>query len=122
MTLCVILQKRDDWPETEKWLQQRFAKVHSNCDHQEHFGILGYQWRTLRFNDDTRQSTVKVMAAYQKSKAGSVFFMQQADCLAVPCKFISCLFPISTAMLQNILLLEEMVLREFLCLVFSKST
>ncbi|RVW90081.1 hypothetical protein CK203_035873 [Vitis vinifera] len=42
----------------------------------------------LRFNDETRQSTAKIMAAYRESDPGSVFIMQQANCLAVPCKYL----------------------------------
>ncbi|KAF2314059.1 hypothetical protein GH714_021809 [Hevea brasiliensis] len=72
------------WPETEKWLQQSYAQIHPGQEHNVRFRILGYQWRTLRFNDDTRQSTAKVMAAYQQSEPNSIFLMQQAHCLAVP--------------------------------------
>ncbi|XP_059632303.1 uncharacterized protein LOC132274947 [Cornus florida] len=72
------------WPGTEKWLQQRYAEIHPGFEHDERFRILGYQWRTLRFNDETRQSTVKIMAAYRESDPESVCFMQQAHCLAVP--------------------------------------
>ncbi|KAF5941953.1 hypothetical protein HYC85_019595 [Camellia sinensis] len=82
------------WPGTQKWLRQRYTEIYPDCEHNEQFRILGYQWRTLRFNDDTRQSTVKVMAAYRESDPRSVCFMQQAHCLAVPCKFLSpLLFP-----------------------------
>ncbi|XP_047317564.1 uncharacterized protein LOC124921010 [Impatiens glandulifera] len=69
------------WTETEKWLDQRYAEL--NLGH-ERFKILGYQWRNLHFNDDTRQSTAKIMAAYRESDPGSVFIMQQANCLPVP--------------------------------------
>lgn len=72
------------WPGIEKWLQQRFKEIHPGYDHNVRYRILGYQWRVLRFNDNTRQSTVKLMAAYDDSDPGSVFFMQQAHCLAVP--------------------------------------
>ncbi|OAY55496.1 uncharacterized protein LOC110610810 [Manihot esculenta] len=72
------------WPETERWLQKRYAELHPGKEHNVRFRILGYQWRTLRFNDDTRQSTAKVMAAYQQSEPNSIFLMQQAHCLAVP--------------------------------------
>lgn len=71
----------------ERWLQQRFADIHPSYGANERFRVLGYQWRTLRFNDDTRQSTVKIMAACRESQPGSVCFMQQAHCLAIPCKF-----------------------------------
>lgn len=54
-------------------------------ENNESFKILGYQWRSLRFNDDTRQSTVKVMAACRELQPSSVFYMQQPHCLAVPC-------------------------------------
>ncbi|KAK6914154.1 hypothetical protein RJ641_021475 [Dillenia turbinata] len=72
------------WPETERWLQQRYMEIHPSHE-KRNFRILGYQWRVLRFNDNTRQSTVKLMAA--ESDLGSVWFMPQAHCLAVPCKF-----------------------------------
>uniref|UniRef100_A0A2P2NNZ6 S-adenosyl-L-methionine-dependent methyltransferase superfamily protein n=1 Tax=Rhizophora mucronata TaxID=61149 RepID=A0A2P2NNZ6_RHIMU len=72
------------WPETEKWLEQRHAELHPGRDRDERFRILGYQWRTLHFNDSTRQSTVKVMAAYPESEPASVCLMQQPLCLAVP--------------------------------------
>lgn len=80
------------WPGTGRWLQQRYAEVCPGCKNGERFGILGYQWRVLRFNDNTRQSTAKVMAAYRESKPESIFLMQQAHCLAVPCNF-SIYFP-----------------------------
>ncbi|KAI8560764.1 hypothetical protein RHMOL_Rhmol04G0281300 [Rhododendron molle] len=72
------------WQLTQQWLQQRYAEIHPDCESNVPFRILGYQWRTLRFNDDTRQSAVKIMAAYRESDPGSVCFMQQAHCLAVP--------------------------------------
>lgn len=53
------------------------------------FKVLGYQWRSLRFNDDTRQSTVKVMAACRALQPSSVFYMQQPHCLAVPCEIFN---------------------------------
>ncbi|XP_027116870.2 uncharacterized protein [Coffea arabica] len=71
------------WHKTESWLQQRFAEIHPFCENNG-FKVIGYQWRTLHFNDDTRQSTVKIMAAYEKSNPASVFYMQQPHCLAVP--------------------------------------
>ncbi|KAJ6725820.1 SAM-DEPENDENT METHYLTRANSFERASE SUPERFAMILY PROTEIN [Salix purpurea] len=82
-----------EWGETEKWLERRYAEeIHKNNFKGEvggGFSIIGYQWRTLHFNDETRQSAVKVMAAYhrqqsQPSAAGSIFLMQQPHCLAVP--------------------------------------
>ncbi|XP_070029564.1 uncharacterized protein [Nicotiana sylvestris] len=72
------------WARTENWLQQRYEKIYPGCEHEGNFRILGYQWRNLHFNDDTRQSTVKVMAAYRESDPGSIYLMQQAECLAVP--------------------------------------
>ncbi|GMH28399.1 hypothetical protein Nepgr_030242 [Nepenthes gracilis] len=72
------------WPTTERWLQQRYSEVFPDSNCNEKFSVLGYQWRVLRFNDDTRQSTVKIMAASKISDPGSVFFMQQSHCLAVP--------------------------------------
>lgn len=71
----------------ERWLQQRCAEIYPSYGGNTRFKVLGYQWRTLRFNEDTRQSTVKVMAACRESEPGSVCYMQQAHCLAVPCKF-----------------------------------
>ncbi|XP_057959992.1 uncharacterized protein LOC131152249 isoform X2 [Malania oleifera] len=58
--------------------------VNPGSGQSEQFRILGYQWRVLRFNDDTRQSTVKIMAVDRESNPGSVFIMPQAHCLAVP--------------------------------------
>lgn len=63
-------------------------KLHPGCEDSGRFRILGYQWRTLRFNDNTRQSTAKVMAAYRLSDPGFVYIMQQPHCLAVPCSYI----------------------------------
>lgn len=62
--------------------------MHPGSENNEKFRILGYQWRVLCFNDETRQSTAKIMAAYRESDPGSVFIMQQANCLAVPCKYL----------------------------------
>ncbi|KAJ0035977.1 hypothetical protein Pint_25154 [Pistacia integerrima] len=72
---------KDKWPEMERWLEQRYTEIYGNY---ERFRVLGYQWRTLRFNEDTRQSTAKITAAYRESEPGSVFLMQQPHCLAVP--------------------------------------
>lgn len=77
------MQENIHWHKTESWLQQRFAEIHPLCENNG-FKVIDYQWRTLHFNDDTRQSTVKVMAAYEKSNPASVFYMQQPYCLAVP--------------------------------------
>ncbi|CAN0904875.1 hypothetical protein LINGRAHAP2_LOCUS23351 [Linum grandiflorum] len=69
----------------EKWLQEKYALVHPSHNQEKgRFKILGYQWRTLHFNDTTRQSTAKVMTAYQQSQPGSLFLFQQPHCLAVP--------------------------------------
>lgn len=72
------------WYKTENWLSQRYAELHPRGETNGSFKILGYQWRTLRFNDDTRQSTVKVMAAYNEQDPGSIFLRQEPHCLAVP--------------------------------------
>ncbi|KAF8014343.1 hypothetical protein BT93_H0243 [Corymbia citriodora subsp. variegata] len=72
------------WSSLENWLLQRYADIYPRSDPNERFRVLGYQWRVLRFNDDTRQSTVKIMATYRESEPHSVRFMQQANCLAVP--------------------------------------
>ncbi|XP_015887778.3 uncharacterized protein LOC107422795 isoform X2 [Ziziphus jujuba] len=72
------------WPATERWLQKRFEETHPGQQQKDRFMILGYQWRVLRFNDNTRQSTAKILAAYQESEPGSVCIMQQPHCLAVP--------------------------------------
>ncbi|KAL9232944.1 hypothetical protein vseg_008002 [Gypsophila vaccaria] len=55
------------WPKTEKWLQERYTEVCSDSRHDRDLKVLGYQWRVLRFNDLTRQSTVKVMATAKMS-------------------------------------------------------
>lgn len=68
----------------EIWLQQRYAKVHPSCGHNEQLKILGSEWRVLCFNDDTRQSTVKLMAGYRESDPSSVFHIPRAHCLAAP--------------------------------------
>ncbi|CAI9271273.1 unnamed protein product [Lactuca saligna] len=73
-----------NWHKTETWLSQRYAELHPRGEQKASFKILGYQWRTLRFNDDTRQSTVKVMAAYNQQDPGSIFLRQEPHCLAVP--------------------------------------
>ncbi|KAK9160263.1 hypothetical protein Syun_006604 [Stephania yunnanensis] len=76
----------------ENWLNRRYGELHPENEQSEHFDVLGYQWRVLRFNDFTRQSTVKIMAAQRKSDPSSLCFMQQPHILAVPCvsHFISC--------------------------------
>ncbi|KAF3780738.1 hypothetical protein EJ110_NYTH38578 [Nymphaea thermarum] len=73
------------WAAVERWLQRRYEKIYPGCDENlGKFRVLGYQWRVLRFNERTRQSTVKVMAAYRKSASEAVYLMQQPHCLAVP--------------------------------------
>ncbi|CAH9103814.1 unnamed protein product [Cuscuta europaea] len=73
------------WGRTENWLQERYHEIHSgDSKHQANFKILGYQWCALRFNEDTRQSTVKVMAFYRESDPDSILLMQQPHCLAIP--------------------------------------
>lgn len=81
--------------------------MYPGSDPNERFRVLGYQWRVLRFNDDTRQSTVKIMATYRESEPHSVRFMQQANCLAVPCKashFFLARFPLLLSFLKHWLL------------------
>ncbi|KAK6914155.1 Pentatricopeptide repeat [Dillenia turbinata] len=73
------------WLETERWLKQRYAEFHPCHEQNGNFRILGYQWCMLHFNDNTRYSTFKLMAA--ESDLGSLWFMPQAHCLAVPHKF-----------------------------------
>lgn len=73
------------WAATERWLEQRYAEIDESHErHNEKFRVLGYEWRALRFNDDTRQSTVKILAAFRQSEPNSFAFMQQPHCLAVP--------------------------------------
>ncbi|KMS95597.1 hypothetical protein BVRB_006860 [Beta vulgaris subsp. vulgaris] len=74
----------NQWWRTENWLQKRYAEVRSDTKHEQHFKVLGYQWRVLRFNEFTRQSAVKVMAAFEVSDPSSVYYMQQPHVLAVP--------------------------------------
>lgn len=97
-----LLQSKTYWPETEKWLQQRYAQLlHPAYSQRGNFKILGYQWRVLRFNDDTRQSTAKVMAAYRENDPSSLCLMQQPQCLAVPCRLVCPLyFPYTPGMLS----------------------
>ncbi|KAK9137983.1 hypothetical protein Sjap_008577 [Stephania japonica] len=68
----------------EKWLNRRYGELHPENDQSGNFDVLGYQWRVLRFNDFTRQTTVKIMAAQRKSDPTSLCFMQQPHILAVP--------------------------------------
>lgn len=79
------LPSRESWAETEGWLDNRYMEIMGRDGAKnEKFKILGYQWRSLRFNDDTRQSTVKVMAACRALQPSSIFYMQHPHCLAVP--------------------------------------
>lgn len=77
------------WSKMERWLQQRCKDLHPRYGDGGNLRVLGYQWRVLRFNDVTRQSTAKVMAAYWENKPESVYLMQQPHCLAVPCTFLN---------------------------------
>ncbi|RLM74409.1 hypothetical protein C2845_PM15G14060 [Panicum miliaceum] len=49
----------EHWPTVERWLQERNARLYPESAGVDQFKILGYQWRVMRFNDHTRQSTVK---------------------------------------------------------------
>ncbi|KAK7279179.1 hypothetical protein RJT34_24225 [Clitoria ternatea] len=75
---------RMHWSRTERWLQQRCEDVHPGYGDAGKLKVLGYQWRVLRFNNVTRQSTAKVMATYREKEPGVVYLMQQPHCLAVP--------------------------------------
>ncbi|XP_020227143.1 uncharacterized protein LOC109808518 [Cajanus cajan] len=75
---------RMHWSGMERWLQQRCEEVYPGYGNGGRLRVLGYQWRVLRFNDVTRQSTAKVMAAYRENTPGVVYLMQQPHCLAVP--------------------------------------
>ncbi|TKY53667.1 hypothetical protein E2542_SST25208 [Spatholobus suberectus] len=75
---------RMHWSGMERWLQQRCEEVYPGYGDGGKLRVLGYQWRVLRFNDVTRQSTAKVMAAYRENMPGVVYLMQQPHCLAVP--------------------------------------
>ncbi|CAN6240110.1 unnamed protein product, partial [Urochloa humidicola] len=74
----------EHWPAMERWLQERNARLYPESAGADQFKILGYQWRVMRFNDHTRQSTVKVMTCYRASGQRSLFLMQQPHVLAVP--------------------------------------
>lgn len=87
LKMFFFLQENCYWGRAENWLQKRYKKIYPGHEHEGNFRILGYQWRNLHFNDDTRQSTVKIMAAYRDSHPGSIYLMQQAECLAVPCMY-----------------------------------
>lgn len=75
---------RMHWSKMERWLQQRCEEVHPGFGNEGNLRVLGYQWRVLRFNDVTRQSTAKVMLTYRENKPEVVYLMQQPHCLAVP--------------------------------------
>ncbi|CAJ1968095.1 unnamed protein product [Sphenostylis stenocarpa] len=75
---------RMQWSGMERWLQKRCEELHPGYGDGGKLRILGYQWRVLRFNDVTRQSTAKVMATYRENMPGDVYLMQQPHCLAVP--------------------------------------
>ncbi|KAL2922980.1 Methyltransferase-like protein 13, partial [Bienertia sinuspersici] len=78
------MKAANHWWKTEVWLRKRYAEVCSDTKHDQRFNVLGYQWRVLRFNDVTRQSAVKVMAASKVSDPSSIYYMQQPHVLAVP--------------------------------------
>lgn len=88
-TNCCAVQASDEWTVTERWLQERNARIYPNSFGANQFKILGYQWRVMRFNDHTRQSVAKVMACYRSSGDTGMYLMQQPHCLAVPCEFTS---------------------------------
>jgi hypothetical protein len=73
-----------EWLKMERWLQQRCEEVHPGYGGEGNLRVLGYQWRALRFNDVTRQSTTKVMLTCRENKPELVYLMQQPHCLAVP--------------------------------------
>uniref|UniRef100_A0ACD5V3L7 Uncharacterized protein n=1 Tax=Avena sativa TaxID=4498 RepID=A0ACD5V3L7_AVESA len=74
----------DQWPVMERWLQERNSVIYPESTSSDQFKILGYQWRVMRFNDHTRQSTAKVMACYRSGGDRALYSMQQPNCLAVP--------------------------------------
>uniref|UniRef100_A0A8I6WFX3 Uncharacterized protein n=1 Tax=Hordeum vulgare subsp. vulgare TaxID=112509 RepID=A0A8I6WFX3_HORVV len=74
----------DQWPVMERWLQERNLAMYPESSGADQFKILGYQWRVMRFNDHTRQSTAKVMACYRSGGDRALYSMQQPNCLAVP--------------------------------------
>ncbi|KAH6762564.1 S-adenosyl-L-methionine-dependent methyltransferases superfamily protein [Perilla frutescens var. hirtella] len=75
---------RFDWGRTEKWLEQRCDRIIPGSKNGGKFKVSGYEWRTLHFNDFTRESTVKVLVAQREEEAASLCVMQQPRCLAVP--------------------------------------
>uniref|UniRef100_A0A1D1YW00 Methyltransferase-like protein 13 n=1 Tax=Anthurium amnicola TaxID=1678845 RepID=A0A1D1YW00_9ARAE len=90
----------DQWPAIERWLQQRYVQIHPESDPCVQLRILGYQWRVLHFNDNTRQSTAKVLTAFRKSDPGSLYLMQQPHCLAVP--YLKSLLSVGLATLASV--------------------
>ncbi|KAL5214779.1 hypothetical protein ABZP36_003931, partial [Zizania latifolia] len=75
----------DQWASTERLLQERIAIIYPNSTDAGQFKILGYQWRVMRFNDHTRQSTAKVLACYRSLGDDiAMYLMQQPHCLSVP--------------------------------------
>lgn len=82
LLILVEFQDRSEWFKTEKLLQRRYAEVNGV---NERFEILGYEWRSLKFNHETRQSTVKVMTGRTGTGSNSTFVMQLPHCLATPC-------------------------------------
>ncbi|XP_042017017.1 uncharacterized protein LOC121765037 [Salvia splendens] len=78
---------RLNWGKTEKWLEQRHHDIFPGSKNGGKLRVCGYEWRTLHFNDFTRESTVKVLLARREGEgdeAASVCLMQQPRCLAVP--------------------------------------
>lgn len=85
-----LMQDRLNWGKTEKWLEQRHHDIFPGSKNCGKLRVCGYEWRTLHFNDFTRESTVKVLVARREGEgdeAASVCLMQQPRCLAVPCNF-----------------------------------
>jgi hypothetical protein len=85
--LVIWCQASEHWSAMERWLQERNARLYPESASSDQFKVLGYQWRVMRFNDHTRQSTAKVMTCYRTSGQRSLFLMQQPHVLAVPCEF-----------------------------------
>uniref|UniRef100_A0A0E0PBG9 Uncharacterized protein n=2 Tax=Oryza TaxID=4527 RepID=A0A0E0PBG9_ORYRU len=81
----------DEWTVTERWLQERNARIYPNSFGANQFKILGYQWRVMRFNDHTRQSVAKVMACYRSS--GAVVHIVEIDPVVASASIDSMGFP-----------------------------
>ena len=90
--IAVLWQASDQWPAIERRLQERNSVIYPESTVAGQFKILGYQWRVMRFNDHTRQSTAKVMACYRSGGDRALYSMQQPNCLAVPCEFTCTVF------------------------------